>query len=258
MNSLFLAWQDAGPSRAWFPIGRLDADLVRSNFTFAYTHGAEQAAHEAGLRPLESFPDFHRRYESNELFPLFRNRVMESTRGDFVEYLRQLDLDPRDANPISILAVTGGKRQTDNLEVFPKIEREADGTFCCRFFIHGGRHTSQAAQEAVSQLQPGDELRIALELNNPATRDALQMQTRDYHMIGWAPRYLIQDLHRAIEESHEAVHGRVIKINPAPAPANQRVLVELTGRFPPDVSPMSGWHFQLIQDERVAGRPVQV
>lgn len=249
MNSLFLAWQDAGSSRAWFPIGRLDADLARSHFAFAYTHGARQAAMEAGLKPLESFPDFTRRYESSELFPLFRNRVMESSRIDFDDYLRQLDLDPRNADPISILAVTGGKRQTDNLEVFPKIERETDGAFRCRFFLHGCRHTLPTAQEAANRLAPGSELRIALELNNPATRDALQMQTTDYHMIGWAPRYLVRDLHHAIDESHEAVRGKVIKINPAPAPANQRVLVELTGRLPANMAPMSDWSFQLIPEE---------
>lgn len=254
MNSLFLAWQDAGPNRAWFPIGRLDADLSHPRFIFSYTHGAEQAAMEAGLKPLEAFPDFHRIYESDELFPLFRNRVMESSRVDFIDYLRQLDLDPNNADPISILAVTGGKRQTDNLEVFPKIERQADGAFRCRFFLHGCRHTSPAAQDAVNRLLPGDELRIALELNNPATRDALQMQTSDYHMIGWAPRYLIDDLHRAIDESHEAVRGRVIKVNRAPAPANQRVLVELTGKMPDCVSPMSGWHFQLINDRSIMHR----
>ena len=254
MNSLFLAWQDVGPSRAWFPIGRLDADLTQPRFVFGYTHGAEQAAELAGLRPLESFPDFHRIYESSELFPLFRNRVMESSRVDFTEYLRQLDIDPSEANPISILSVSGGKRQTDNLEVFPKIERQYDGSFRSRFFLHGCRHTSPAAQQAVANLQPGDALRVALELNNPATRQALQVQTTDYHMIGWAPRYLITDLNRAIDDSPDAVVGHVIKVNPAPAPANQRVLVELRGRLPEGVSPMSDWNFQLISSAKTGSR----
>ena len=49
MNTLFLAWQDTGSSRAWFPIGRLDADLPHSRYTFGYTRGAERAAAEAGL-----------------------------------------------------------------------------------------------------------------------------------------------------------------------------------------------------------------
>lgn len=246
MNSLFLAWQDSGPSRAWFPIGRLDADLVRKHFTFGYTHGAERAASLSGLRPLESFPDFNRTYESSELFPLFQNRVLESSRPDFGEYLSQLDLDPSEADPISILSVTGGTRQTDNLQVFPKIERQADGRFRCRFFLHGNRYVNASAQAAVPQINVGAELRIALELNNPATRLALQIQTQDYHMIGWAPRYLIGDLKTAIDHSPEAAIGKVVKINPAPAPLNQRVLIELSGRLPEGHSPMSSSDFQLI------------
>lgn len=246
MNSLFLAWQDTGPSRAWFPIGRLDADLDRHHFTFGYTRGAERAASVAGLRPLESFPDFRRTYESNRLFPLFQNRVLEPSRPDFQEYLQQLDLDPSEADPISILAISGGARKTDNLQVFPKIERQPDGSFCCRFFLHGSRYANTAAQQALSQVQSGQDLRISLELNNPATRLALQIHTQDYHMIGWAPRYLIGDLKKAIDDSPEAVVGKIVKVNPAPAPTNQRVLIELTGRLPAGHSPMSDPDFQLI------------
>jgi hypothetical protein len=249
MNSLFLAWQDAGPSRAWFPIGRLDADLQHSHFSFGYTCGAKRAAKVAGLRPLESFPDFLKTYESHELFPLFKNRVMDAGRVDFSDYLQQLDLDPATANPISILSVTGGTRQTDNLEVFPKIERQQDGRFHCRFFLHGCRHVNDDAQRAITLLKAGDDLRVALELNNPATGTALQIETTDYHMVGWAPRYLVGDLKSAIDDSPEAVSGKVVRVNPAPAPSNQRVLVELTGRLPFSHSPMSEPDFQLISEK---------
>lgn len=246
MNSLYLAWQDSGQSRAWFPIGRLDTDVVHSRFFFGYTHGAERAAQVAGLRPLDSFPDFYKVYESGELFPLFKNRVMDSGRTDFVDYLKQLDLKPENADPISILAVTGGTRQTDNLEVFPKIESQADGRFRCRFFLHGTRHLNLDSQKAMMLLKAGATLRIALELNNPATNHALQIETDDYHMIGWAPRYLVGDLKKAIDDSPETVSGKVVRINPAPAPSNQRVLIELTGRLPAGHSPMSEPDFQLL------------
>lgn len=250
MSSLFLAWQDQGPNRAWYPIGRLDADLPHSWYQFGYTRGAERAASLAGLRPLESFPDFQKTYESAELFPLFRNRVMDSGRIDFTEYLHQLDLDPATADPISILAVTGGRRQTDNLEVFPKIERQTDGRFRCRFFLHGSRYLSKNSQQALSALEAGNVLRIALELNNPATGLALQIETQDYQIVGWAPRYLIGDLKGAIDDSPEVVSGKVVRVNPAPAPSNQRVLVELTGRLPFNHSPMSEPDFQLISEAR--------
>lgn len=253
MNSLFLAWQDVGPSRAWFPIGRLDADVTANHFVFGYTNGAERAAADAGLQPLESFPDFNRTYESSELFPLFRNRVLSPSREEFTSYLEQLDLKPSPDNEIAILAVTEGKRRTDNLQVFPKIERRMDGTFTIRFFMHGSRYTTADAQVALNGLKANDQLRVALELNNPATRLALQLQSDEYHVLGWAPRYLIDDLKRAIEASPDAVKGRVVRVNPAPAPANQRVLVELTGELPAGHDPMSSSDFQLI-----AGSPARL
>ncbi len=78
MKSLFLAWQ--APNRAWFPVGRLDADLARHQYSFGYTKGALQAEHSVGFKPLPAFPEFRRTYESSELFPLFQNRVVDPGR----------------------------------------------------------------------------------------------------------------------------------------------------------------------------------
>ena len=246
MKSLFLAWQDSGPSRAWFPIGRLDAEISQSRYSFGYTRGATRAAAQAGLQPLLAFPDFDGIYESSGLFPLFRNRVLGSDRSDFLDYLKQLDLKPEEADPIAILAVTGGTRQTDNLEVFPKLECRPDGTFCCRFFLHGTRHVHKAAYERIESLKTDEPLRVSVELNNPATMLALQVQSDDYVMLGWAPRYLVKDLTDAIAESPTKISVRVVRINPAPAPTNQRVLVELNGSLPANREPMTGPDFQLL------------
>ena len=110
MSTLFVAWQAPEPTRAWFPIGRLDASADRRDFVFRYTHGALHAHERAGFEPLISFPDFERRYEASELFPLFKNRILEPNRKDFAEYLQWLDLDPAHADPIEILGLTGGER----------------------------------------------------------------------------------------------------------------------------------------------------
>lgn len=247
MKTLFLAWQDQAASRAWYPIGRLDADLAKSRFQFGYTHGAELAHKRAGLKPLDAFPDFRRIYQSTELFPLFRNRIVNEGRKDFQDYLRQLGLTPEEANPLEILSLTGGERQTDNLQVFPKIERHKDGGFRCRFFLHGWRHVNQAAQQRLAALKPGEELRVAIEFNNPATILALQLETTsDYHMVGWAPRYLVADLCKVIGEHFGDIKAVVIRVNPSPAPAKQRVLVELSGRWPKNYEPMSAPEFGLI------------
>jgi hypothetical protein len=244
MRTLFLAWQEAA-TRAWYPIGRLDADVANSRFKFRYTHGAEMAQEHSGLQPLDSFPDFHKTYESSDLFPLFRNRIMGEGREDFKEYVRQLDLNPDHVDPLEILALTGGERQTDNLEVFPKIERHKGGGFRCRFFLHGWRHVNESAQQKLLGLKGGEELRVAVELNNPVTVLALQMETPDdYHMIGWAPRYLVKDLFRAICEASDDIRAKVVKVNPSPAPTKQRILIEIKGRWPVAYVPMSSPEFE--------------
>lgn len=248
MKTLFLAWQDKAGSRAWFPIGRLDAEILGGMFRFVYTRGALRAQEEAGLEPLDSFPEFNKSYESDELFPLFKNRVLDPNRQDFSQYLKQLGLSADMADPIEILSVSGGERQTDNLEVFPKMVRRDDGGFRCRFFLHGWRYVSQSAQTRLDSLRPNDPLRVAIELNNPATRLALQLQSADdYHVLGWTPRYLVQDLVRVIAEAPGDIDVKVVRVNPVPAPAKQRVLIELSGRWPASYEPMSTEDFRPLQ-----------
>lgn len=251
MKTLYLAWQSAAPQKAWFPIGRLDADQSKGMYTFVYTQGAAIANKEAGLLPLDSFPDFYQQYSAHELFPLFSNRVLGSGREDFAEYLRQLDLTPEHADPIEILAVTGGERQTDNLEVFPKFTRKQDGSFLCRFFLHGWRHINEEAQNRLRTLQAGDELRIAVELNNPATTLALQLETPDdYFMVGWTPRYLVNDLIEVMKHPTK-ISAKIVKINPAPAPSKLRVLIELTGVWPKNYIPMSTSAFEPLHHRKM-------
>ena len=244
-KTLFLAWQDtrpqdAHPSRAWFPVGQLDADVDRSLYRFRYIYGAKRAQRDAGFTPLIEFPEFNGDYRSNELFPLFQNRVMNRARPDFGEYLQSLDLHG-EADPIEILSRSGGQRVTDTYEVFPKIEKKANGSFTCRFFLHGWRHINQAAQLRLDQLNDNEELYVTLELTNPATQVAVQILTTDYHMIGWAPRYLVDDLVKAMSEVPR-YEAKVVQVNPLPVPSKQRVLVEMRGRWR-DHRPMSGDDF---------------
>ncbi len=231
-RTLFLAWQDKFHSRQWFPIGRLDADRDLSRYCFRYTGGALRAQREAYFHALPEFPEMDKEYLSPELFYLFQNRVMKPNRPDFREHIERLGLS-EDSNPDSfeILSVSGGQRATDFYEVFPKIEKNADGGFTTRFFLHGWRYTNEPALRRLAQLESGEELYVVLELNNPVTRLAVQLQTQDYHMIGWAPRYLVSDLAKAIAGSSGEYEAKVVRINPAPAPMNQRVLIELCGNL---------------------------
>ena len=238
-RTLFLAWQGK-QTRQWFPVGRLDVSPENLYYSFRYTGGAKRAVQEAAFPLLMEFPDLHGAYQSLELFPVFQNRVMNRARPDFADYLRCLDL-PEGADPIEILSVNGGSRVTDTYEVFPKLVKREDGSSTCRFFLHGWRYVSPAAQERLNELTTGEELYMTLEPANPATGLAVQIQTTDYHMIGWTPRYLVQDLAAAMIEAPDAYKAKVVGVNPQPAPSKQRVLIEMTGRW--------GQHEPMIGDD---------
>lgn len=241
-KTLYLGWQDKRVSRAWFPVGRLDVSKTPKAYRFRYIQGAEQARLKAGFQPLFDFPELNRDYRSTELFPMFQNRIMSVERKDFAEYIQMLDL-PESAEPTEILEVGGGLRATDNFEVFPRLERRDDGSFCCRFFLHGSNHVSDSAKDRVSSLKQGEPLYVTLELTNPVTRLAVQIQTLDYQMIGWAPRYLVQDLMLAMAKAPGGYKARVVRLNPSPAPSKQRLLIELSGNWQ-EYEPMSGEEFQ--------------
>lgn len=245
-KTLFLAWQDKEASRQWFPVGRLDADVERSLYRFRYTGGAKRAEKEAGFPLLIEFPRLDEAYQSPELFPLFQNRVMNRARPDFFDYLQSLAL-PEEADPIEILSVNGGYRATDAYEVFPKLTKHADGTFVCRFFLHGGRYVNLPAQERMERLQSEEKLYVSLELTNPTTRLAVQIQTTDYYMIGWAPHYLVPDLTAAMVEGPNQYAAEVVRINLLPTPSKQRVLIEMRGRWTHH-TPMTGRDFEPLVD----------
>ena len=245
-KTLFLAWQDKRLTRAWFPVGRLDVLNTPRSYRFRYTRGAETAQKKAGFEPLLDFPAWKQVYSSSELFPLFQNRVISSGRRDFSEYLRMLDL-PKTAEPAEILEVGGGFRATDNFEVFPKLERRADGSFRCRFFVHGSRYVNPASFQRIDNLHTGEALYVTIELTNPATGLAVQIQTQDYHVVGWAPRYLVGDLVQAMAHAPGSYSAKVVRVNPSPAPSKQRLLVELSGSWP-EYEPMAKGDFEpLVQ-----------
>jgi len=156
--------------------------------------------------------------------------------------MKMLDLH-QSADAAEILRVGGGRRATDNFEVFPKLERRPDGSFDSRFFLHGWSHVNPEAQARIARLQPGENLYVTIELTNPVMRLAVQIQTEDYYMIGWAPRYLVTDPVQAIAQAPGEYHAKVVRVNPVPAPSRQRLLIELSGRWP-NYEPMTSDDFQ--------------
>lgn len=162
--------------------------------------------------------------------------------------MKLLDLEGMEPDPLQIMAVDGGYRATDSYQVFPKIDKGVEGCFQTRFFLHEWRHVNQQAQDCLEKRFAGEELYVTVELTNPETTTAVQIQTKDYHMLGWAPRYLVHDLVRAMAYSSGVIKAKFVPFNAMPAPSKQRVLIELSGQWLEHYVPMEDEGFKRISD----------
>lgn len=248
VKTVYLAWLSPGPRPGWHPVGRLDqiGGASAPLYRFRYTKGALRAKEQAGFTPADCFPRFEEVYESQVLFPLFQNRVMNSGRSDFKAYLQSLALPPESREPLPIMAVTGGRRQTDSFEVFPRIEPASGGHFEMTFFLHGIRHFGAKALSAIQSLAPDTFLPFHHEQVNAGTRNpAIRVEAPSGQPLGYTPNYLVPDF-RYIQE-HCLFDAQMIveRINPD-SPLDSRVLVRMVGCWPDQYNAMEHEDFQVI------------
>lgn len=248
MTDLLLAWQDA-TTRAWFPIGRLARRGTR--YQFGYTQGALDAQKAVGFQPLVSFPEFGAIYESDEIFPLFANRVPAPSRPDYDSFVECLNLAKDRDDPIALLARSGGRRRTDTLEVFPEPERDLEDRYHLHFFAHGLSHLPRCAVERAGRLQAGERLLLMHDFQNPRDPNGWMLRTAenagpdDVHIVGYLPRYLVEEL-ALLRESGAEPSVTVERMNPAPMPLQLRVLCSLTAPWPKGFQPFARPAYRLI------------
>lgn len=223
---VFLAWQDP-VSRAWFPIGRLSY-APNGLYRFVYTRGFEEARRQAGLSPLIGFSKVDRQYESTSLFPMFQNRIMSPSRTDYASYLRRLGL-PASTRPLTLLARSTGRRSTDSFEMFPfpLVDGPTGPRYTIDFFIHGMRHMPEAALARAERLTEGEQVFLLPDPQNPQDPHAVAVRSDvDRFLLGYLPRYYARDV-GALLGGEPQLEVRVQRVNPVPAPVQQRVLLHL-------------------------------
>ena len=243
MTKLYLAWQSP-KTRRWFPIGQLTHD--GNNYDFVYTHGVEQALTEKSFMLLHSCPELDRVYTSPELFPLFSNRLMRASRPDFVDYIESLNFPEGETHPITILSRSGGKKATDNFEVFPYPETKGNGLYEIHFFVRGLRYMPKESIDSANQLQVKQDLYLMHDLKNAYDPDALLLRNEQHHIFGYCPRYLTADISQILKHNSESVSVKVEKVNPAPNPMQFRILCKMTVKTEDGFDFLSGREYQPI------------
>ncbi len=250
-KTLFLGWQFTakGDSRScpmgkWYPLGRLDEDSGDPLYRFRFINGAVRAQEDRIFVTKMVFPKLDGDYRSRELFAVFRNRVINESRPERPRYLRLLGLDEK-ADPFEIMAISGGVKMTDYFITFPKLERDAEGWFACRFFLRVNDSVNQPSLKRVADLKPDEPLLVSLELNHPTVGAAVQMLTEDYHMIGWGPDYLANELKNVVADEETQIEAKVVLLNDLKPRHPNRLLIGLRFRCE-TYEPMSGPEYEIV------------
>jgi hypothetical protein len=235
MDTLFLAWQDP-EDRRWLPVGRLT--FHRSVYQFVYTNGALESPR---FIPFGGMTDLRVTYESDQLFPLFANRLLSKSRPEYRKFLDWLNVRDDQDDPLALLALTGGLRETDCLELFPCPRPTGNNEYHIHFFIHGIRHLPEEAIRRIDELRKRDRLFLLQDLQNAYDPFALALRAADPPtFLGYCPRYLAEDIVALLSGyGPDAAQVHVERVN-REAPLQLRVLCEMTSCWPSDFRPCSG------------------
>ncbi len=251
---LFVSWRSTRTRRI-YPVGRLEFDAITTSYRFCYINSVNQAV-EGGFTPLLEFPRLDAVYRAKQIFPLFANRLMPPGRPGYASFLTNLGLDLGDAHPLAILARTGGRRETDQIELFPVPSRDDSGCYTTHCLLRVLRYRPQpATEERIARLLPDEKLFVMPDPQNPTDPNSLAVRTNDNFLLGYLPAYLTSDLW-TLPEKCPATEVRVSRVNLPPAEGHHRLLCRLVSRWPDGFQPFADGSFQPINPVEAQLQPV--
>lgn len=225
MKTIFVGWQDPS-TREWVPVARLRREL--GQYLLNYTKGAGRAAGFAGFARMN---DLGATYASDTLFPFFANRLVNPQRSDYRQYCAWLGLSPNaEHDPLEVLALTGGARETDSFEVIPAPQRQGE-RLRLNFFVRGLKYSLRSTIDHVSKMQSGVQLFLMRDIQNPVDAEALTLRSESPSaLIGYVPRYYSAGLSRLLNKTRD-VHVNIVRVN-VDAPMDLRLLCSLDASWP--------------------------
>lgn len=241
MNTLYIAWQDS-ETRLWHTVGRLSQE--NGMYCFVYTKGAQASPRFSYFGRMH---DVNKKYYSFELFPLFANRILNSSRPEYPAYLKWLALDKEiKTEPMQLLARSGGRRATDELCVFPFPAINKFGEMELFFLAHGLRYLDETSSSRLAHLQLGEVLNLQHEPNNIHDDHALLLLTSDNIKVGYCPRHLNRDLHKLLNKTQ--IYLTVERLN-LDAPIQFRLLCKAVFSLPSHITLFSDYEYLPLYNE---------
>ena len=235
-SKLYVTWRH--PEGLIHPVGLLTQRVSNGSESYRFVYLKRSESLGESFPPLPGLPDLHRVYESEDLFPVFRNRQMSRRRPDYKEYVRKLGLDI-DTDPFVVMANSQGRKLTDRIELFAPPTRTEDANLTTSFFARGIRHR-EGAPDAVTALRSGDVLTLVDEPNNEVNPRAILIAIPEGTCVGWVPDYLVDTVHELRDlASEQAVSITAERVNPPDVAPNMRLICRLTAPWPDNFEPLS-------------------
>jgi hypothetical protein len=242
-SEFFVAWQDA-VGRVFYPVARLRITEEEGAplFEFCYIRGAKEAQKQ-NFSAFDAFPEKGDTYVSDELFPFFQNRVMRSNRPDYAGYVTELGLSAETADPLALLARSGGTRATDRLEIYAAPQGDAAAWY---FLLRGVRHLPPIVEERIATLTEGEQLFVTRDVQNKHNPGALLLRSEDKINLGYIPDLLVDDLTRfELTPGNPVIN--VVRVNLPPSPVQHQVLCRLQAPSPQGLKPFTSDRFLPIE-----------
>ncbi len=136
-------------------------------------------------------------------------------------------------------------------ELYPKPARDESGLYCTHFF--GIRYFPEEAHERVVELDAGEKLLLVRDIQNKYDPRAVMLRTnerrpRDIHLVGFCPRYMLDDILHLWDRVPNSVRVTVERVNLPPAPVRFRLRCRLTSEWPAGFQPFAGFEHQAIPE----------
>jgi len=244
MKELFLAWREP-EKREWIVVGKLWQKDEK--YYFGYTKGVYKAKESGNFNEFGLMQELDKIYVSDEIFPIFKNRILNKSRPEYSDYIKWLGFE-KEISPLEELARTNGLRATDSLQIFEK-PKPKDGKYIIYFFSHGIRHLPLTYQYRIEHLKEGERLYIAKDIQNRYDKFALMLRTDDpVEIVGYIPRFYTKDINNLLEINGELeLKVNIEKIN-LDAPKQFQLLCKLETIWPKDFKVCADEEFELIVD----------
>ena len=242
-NALYVAWQDQ-TTRAWHTVARLRR--VKDEYEFVFTRGAERLRNV----PFDLFKmDVHKRYRSNDLIPLFRNRLLSRSRSDYRKIANWLNLSGEE-DEFHTLTKFGLIPGTDSILIYPEPEINSN-KYLLEFFVHGIRHMHSDALALCGQIKDGDRILPLLDVQNPIDPNAVALRCREQTLIiGYVPTFYASDLKEILSQSKVAKSAQITVVrNNEDAPEQLRLLCRFEAPVPAGFRALNSESHQPLFDE---------